>query len=134
MYIYIHIHIYTHTHIYHIFLIHSSVDGHVCCFYVLPIVNGASMSIGVHVPFSKKFLSRYTPKSGIAGSCASFYLFSSNISLSLCNFLLCLSLQSVLSGRNIAATCVFISICMTYFFLSSHFEFTYVMKSFRRPH
>ena len=34
---------------YHIFLIHSSVDGHLVCFYVLPILNSAAMNIGMHV-------------------------------------------------------------------------------------
>ena len=36
---------------YHIFFIYSSVDGHLGCFHALPIVNGAEMSIGVHVSF-----------------------------------------------------------------------------------
>ena len=34
---------------YHIFFIHSSVDGHLGCFYVLTIVNSVGMNIGVHV-------------------------------------------------------------------------------------
>ena len=36
---------------YHIFLIHSSVDGHLGFFHVLDIVNIAALNIRVHVSF-----------------------------------------------------------------------------------
>ena len=55
-------------YIYHIFLIHSSVNGHVGCFHVLAIVDSAVMNIWVHVSFSRKVLLGYMPKNGIAGS------------------------------------------------------------------
>ena len=35
-------HTYTHTYVSHIFFIHSSVDGHLCCFHVLTIVNSTA--------------------------------------------------------------------------------------------
>ena len=56
---------------YHIFVIHSSVGGHLGCFHVSPIVNRAAMNIGVHVYFSMKVLSGYMRRSGITGSSGS---------------------------------------------------------------
>ena len=53
---------------YHIFFIHSSVDGHLGCFHILAIVNSTAMNIGVHVSFWIMVFSRYMPRSGIAGS------------------------------------------------------------------
>ena len=52
---------------YHIFFIHSSVNGHLGCFRVLAIVHSAAMNIGVHVSFRLMVFSGYRPKSGIAG-------------------------------------------------------------------
>ena len=52
----------------HVFFIHSSIDGHLGCFHVLAIVNRAAMNIEVHVPFCVIVLSGYVPRSGIAGS------------------------------------------------------------------
>ena len=53
---------------YHNFLIHSLIDGHLGCFHVLAIVNSAAMNDGIHVFFSILVSSGYMPKSGIAGS------------------------------------------------------------------
>jgi len=59
------------VYIFHIFLIQSSVYGHLGCFHVLAIVNTAPMNMRVHVSFSRKILSGYMPKSGVSGSYAS---------------------------------------------------------------
>ena len=53
---------------YHSFLIHSSVDGHLYYFHVLATVNSAVMNIGVHVSLSVLVSLVCTPSSGIAGS------------------------------------------------------------------
>ena len=46
---------------YHNFFVHSSIDGHLCCFHVLAIVNSAAMNIGVQVSFSIMVSSGYMP-------------------------------------------------------------------------
>ena len=51
---------------YHIFLMHSSIDGHLGCFHALAIVNSAAVNMWVRVSFSVKVLSGYVPKSGLA--------------------------------------------------------------------
>ena len=47
--------------------IHLSVNGHLGCFHVLAVVNGAAMNVGVHVSFQIRVFSRYMPRSGTAG-------------------------------------------------------------------
>ena len=58
----------------YIFLIQSSVDGHLDCFHVLAIANSAAMNMWVQVSFLRKVLSGYMPKSGTAGSYGSSML------------------------------------------------------------
>ena len=53
---------------YHIFFIHSSVDGYLGYFHVLAIVNSAATNIGVHASFQIMVFPRYMFRSGIAGS------------------------------------------------------------------
>ena len=49
----------------HILFIHSSVDRHLGCFYILTTVNNAAMNIGGHVSFqtSVVIFFRYIPRS-----------------------------------------------------------------------
>ena len=56
------------VYMYHSFLIHSSADGHLCCFHVLDMINSAAMNIGVHVSLSDLVSLVCMPRSGIAGS------------------------------------------------------------------
>ena len=58
-------------YIYHIFFIHSSVDGHLGCFHVLAVVTIASVDIGVYVSFQIVVFSGCMPRSGIVGPCCS---------------------------------------------------------------
>ena len=70
---------------YHVFLIHSSVDGHLGCIYVLDIVNSAAMNAGVHVSFWTMFFSGYMLRSGIAGPCACMHAKLLQACLTLCD-------------------------------------------------
>ena len=56
------------VYMYHMFFVHSSVDRHSGCFYVLAIVNSAAMNTGVPVSFWIMAFSGYMTSSGIAGS------------------------------------------------------------------
>ena len=69
---------YSTVYMYHQFFIHSSLDGHLVCFYVLAIVNSAEMNIRVHVSFVTMIYSRYRPRSVIPGSYGSSF-FSRNL-------------------------------------------------------
>ena len=59
-------------YMYHNFLIHSSVNGHVGCFHVLTIVYSATMNIRVHVSFPAMVSSGYMPSSTISEPDGSF--------------------------------------------------------------
>jgi hypothetical protein len=62
------------VYIYHIFLIHSSVVGHMGCFHGLAFVNSAAISISVQVSLLYLDLHSfgYVPRSDITGSHGSF--------------------------------------------------------------
>ena len=60
--------------VYDNFFISSSIDGHLGCFYVLPLVTKATTNMEVQVSFQVSIFGflEYIPKSGIAGLCGSF--------------------------------------------------------------
>ena len=67
---------YSTVSMYHIFFIHSSVEGHLGFVHVLAVLNNAAVNIGVHGSFwIKSFLWIYT-WSGIVGLYASPILFA----------------------------------------------------------
>ena len=57
---------------YHIFFIHSSVNGYLDCFYVLAVANNTATNIRVHISSIIIFFSGYIPRSGIARSYDNF--------------------------------------------------------------
>ena len=58
----------TYICMYHIFFIHSSVNGHLGCFHILTILDSASVNNEVKVSLQIMVFSGYMPMSGIAGS------------------------------------------------------------------
>ena len=59
---------YSTVYMNHIFFIHSSVSRRSGCFYILAVVNSASVNTGVHVSFWIMVFSAKMPRSGLAGS------------------------------------------------------------------
>ena len=55
-------------YVYHIILIHLSVDGHLGCFYVLAVKNSGVVNFGVHMYLQIKVFSSYMPRSRVVGS------------------------------------------------------------------
>ena len=52
---------YSIVYTYHNF-IHSSVNGHLCCFHILAIVNSAAVNIGVHAQSLNHWIFREVPR------------------------------------------------------------------------
>ena len=60
---------------YHNFLIHSSVIGHLGCIHVVANLHSAAVNNRIHVSFSSFFSSGCMPRSGIAGMVVLFLAF-----------------------------------------------------------
>ena len=61
--------IYSTVCIYHILFIHSSVDGHLGGFHILPIINSTAVNIGLHIAFQISVFVFFgkIPRIGISG-------------------------------------------------------------------
>ena len=59
---------------YHIFLIHSSVNEHVGGFHILAIVYSAAVNIGMHVCFGSEFCLDICPRVGLLGHLVVLFL------------------------------------------------------------
>ena len=53
---------------YHVFFLHSSVDGHLICFHALAFVNSAAVNTGYNVSFWIIVFCGFIHRSGVAGS------------------------------------------------------------------
>ena len=51
VYVYIYVCVCVCIYVYHIFFIHSSLDRHLDCFYILAIIHNAVINLRVHVFF-----------------------------------------------------------------------------------
>ena len=66
---------------YHIFLVHLSIDGHMGRFHILAILNSAAMNIGAHVSFSVLVSSRIGPVVGLLSDMIVLFLVFKGISI-----------------------------------------------------
>ena len=64
---------------YHNLLMHSSANGHLGCFHVLPIINSASVNIGVYASVQFWFPWGICPVMGLVGHMAVLFLVSYGI-------------------------------------------------------
>ena len=58
---------------FHLFLTHSSIGGHLGCFHVLVTVNSAAVNISISILLNYGFL-QIMPKGGIAWSMVGLFL------------------------------------------------------------
>ena len=62
---------------YHIFLIHSSVDGHLVSFHVLAIANSTAVRVRYH--FALQFCLGICPEGGLLGHMIVYFQFSEEL-------------------------------------------------------
>ena len=74
---------------YHIFLIHLFISGHLGCFYIMAIMNNVGLNLRVHVSFQDLDFSSfgYIPRDGIARSHESSVFNFVSVCVCVCVFL-----------------------------------------------
>ena len=65
--------IYSVMYMYHIFFIHSSLDGHLTCFPFLATVNNAALNTEVYVSFQIIVCLAGSPELGLLGNMATLF-------------------------------------------------------------
>ena len=70
---------YSFVYMYHIFFLHSSVDGNLDCFHVLTIVNSAAMNTGMRGFFQAIFPLDICPGLGFQGHIVALFSFFRNL-------------------------------------------------------
>ena len=62
------------AYLYHVFLIHSSVNGHLGCSHALDIIKSAALNTEVYVSFQIVVFSGYVTRNGIVGHMVPLFL------------------------------------------------------------
>ena len=100
---------------YYVFFIFSTVDGHLCSFHVLAIVNSATTNIGEHVSFGIRVFSGYKPRSELLDYMTKEYIFKMKFKMP--------CLTSFLSLQADLVTCLCSVLCFIQKYLSNrHYQ------------
>ena len=108
-------------------LIHLSIDRHLTCFHIFPIVNSTALNIGVHISLQITVFVRATPRGGSAGSYGSSVLWETSILLSRETVPICIltnSFLGLLFLHILTSTCLFGNNHSNRYEVIAHCDFT----------